>query len=101
MFDAKSRYRNQPTRELTRADGSVLRHVVPRWIPEPLAATLGAVHRASDSDRIDNLARRYLGLPTAWWMIADASGAMHPETIGDTPGETVVVPIPGTGQVRG
>jgi hypothetical protein len=101
MFDGQSRYRNQPTRELVRPDGSVLRYVLPRWIPEPSASTPGGVHRATDSDRIDNLARRYLGAPGAWWLIADASSAMHPDTIGDTPGEVIVVPLPTTGPVKG
>ncbi len=101
MFDERSRYRNQPTRESTRVDGTVVRHIVPRWIPEAALATVGAIHRASDSDRIDNLAHRYLGVATAWWLIADASGAMHPDTIGDTPGEIIIIPLPGTGPVRG
>jgi hypothetical protein len=101
MFDSKSRYRDQPTREFIRADGAPVRHIVPRWIPDPSASTTGTVHRASDADRIDNLAHRYLGVAAAWWMIADASAAMHPDTIGETPGDPVRIPLPGAGKVGG
>lgn len=101
MFDDKSRYRQQPLRDHILADGATVKYVLPRWLPEPGEAITGAVHRATDSDRIDNLAYRHFGVPTAWWMIAEAGSAMHPATIGDTPGETIVIPIPGTGLIKG
>jgi len=101
MFDSRSRYRDQPQREIELADGTRQRHVLPRWIPEPGEATIGAQHRATDSDRLDNLAFRYLGLAEGWWLIADAGLEMHPAKIGSKPGENVGIPLPQAGPVKG
>ncbi|UVO55697.1 hypothetical protein [Sphingomonas sp. SUN039] len=101
MFDNRSRYRDQPQRDFVRADGTSLRYVLPRWIPEPAQSVTATLHRASDSDRLDNLASRYLGLAEGWWLIADASDATHPRTIGATPGENIRIPMPQAGPVKG
>jgi hypothetical protein len=101
MFTADSRYFSQGTLEHVRADGETLRYVIPRILPPPGYAAVGIRHRATDSDRLDLLAWKNLGVPTAWWMIADANLVSHPAQLPGAPGSRVDIPLPGTGKVPG
>jgi hypothetical protein len=101
MFSKDSRYANQPVLEHTRTDGVTLRYVLPRWVPSPDSFTIGLRHRATDSERIDHLAYRHLGAPTAWWLIADANLVPHPADLPGAPGNEVLIPIPGIGGGQG
>jgi hypothetical protein len=101
MFAADSRYASQPTLDHVRADGEPVRYVLPRILPPPDTIQVALRHRTSDSDRLDLLAYRNFGAPTAWWMIADANRAAHPAALPGAPGETVVIPAPGTGRTPG
>lgn len=101
MFDASSRHASQPQRERVEADGRVVRFVRARWVPEVGLLAEGERHRVSDSDRADVLAWKAFGVPQAWWMIADANAVVHPRGLTDSPGETLVLPLPGTGGVPG
>jgi hypothetical protein len=101
MFDDKSRYRQQPLRDHQLPDGTSVRHVLPRWIPDASDAQTAFRHRMTDSDRLDNLAFQNLGLGPAWWLIADANITMHPANIGDTPDERITIPLPGQGPIKG
>ncbi|HEY5712956.1 MAG TPA: hypothetical protein VIT38_13770 [Allosphingosinicella sp.] len=94
MFSADSRYASQKQLDHVRADGEPVRYVLPRILPQPEDVQVSIHHRASDSDRLDLLAYRNLGAPTAWWMIADANRAAHPAALPGAPGETVAIPIP-------
>ena len=40
-----------------------------------------AVHRVAAGDRLDLIAARYLGDPTAAWQIADANAALDPDEL--------------------
>jgi hypothetical protein len=101
MFTSDSRYASQKLLDHVRADGEPVRYVQPRILPPPEDAQVSIRHRASDSDRLDLLAYRHLGAPTAWWMIADANRAAHPAALPGAPGEVVAIPIPGTGRTPG
>ena len=48
-------------------------------------------------DRLDLVAARYLGDPTAAWQVADANGALDPDelTAVEAEGDLLVVPFPG------
>lgn len=101
MFTLTSRYANQPVLAADRGDGVTARYVRPRWLPDPVAMTVATRHRTIEGDRIDLIAFRNLGNPTAWWMIADANRVIHPAALPGAPGDTVVIPVPGTGGVGG
>jgi len=101
MFSRASRYASQPVLEHTRPDGVTVRYVLPRLVPSPESFGVALRHRATDSERIDHLAYRYLGAPAAWWWIADANLAMHPAELPGAPGTEVRIPNPGTGRTRG
>ncbi len=94
MFTERSRYRNQPTRTRQTADGRQVVYVLARVTPQPETYQLSTRLPVTDSDRLDALAYRHLGEPTAFWMIADANRASHPAEVLDTPGSDVLIPLP-------
>lgn len=96
MFSERSRYASQPVRERTGADGRRAVYVLPRLAPPPEAYQVATRVTATDSDRLDALANRHLGEPTAFWMIADVNRATHPGEVLAEPGRAVAIPVPGT-----
>lgn len=101
MFEDRSRYATQPVRERTAPGGRRVVYVLPRLVPPPEAMQAGVRHVVTDSDRLDTLAFRHLGTPEAWWIIADANRAMHPEEVLATPGTDIAIAAPaarGTGR---
>lgn len=101
MFTLNSRYAGQPVLAADRGDGVAVRYVAPRPLPEPADLAVVTRHRTVDGDRLDLLAWRHLGSPTAWWMIADANRVAHPDELPGAPGDNVVIPVPGTGKAGG
>jgi nucleoid-associated protein YgaU len=97
MIDHSSRYANAAQAELVTPDGRRLRHLVPPILPQPSAHTAGQAHVVTDSDRADILAARAYGQATAWWLIANANTAAHPDQIAETPGSVRVIPVPEAG----
>jgi hypothetical protein len=70
---------------------------LPRRLPiDPDTSPL-AVHRVTEADRLDVLAERYLGDPSAAWMIAEANRALDPAAlIGPSAvGRLLRIPTPG------
>lgn len=94
MFDDKSRYAGLPTRSLTQAGGRTVAYVVRRMIPPPEAYVAAGGATISDSDRLDLLSYRHLGTPAGFYQIADANGAMHPQSPTAEPGKRLVIPLP-------
>jgi hypothetical protein len=95
MFSERSRYAGQPLRERQMPDGRRAVYVLARLTPPPEALQVGARVAVTDSDRLDGLAYRHLGEPTAWWMIADANRATHPDEVLAETGRNVAIPLPG------
>lgn len=71
MFDRNSRYAAQPTYATTTPDG---RRVTAVAIPAPRSEVPAGQHRQHAGDRLDLLAARYLGDPTAFWRLCDLNG---------------------------
>lgn len=66
--------------------------VVQRPVP-PLQAPAGSLtHTLVLGETLETLAKRYYGLETLWWRIADANPARHPDDW--QPGDVLVVPPP-------
>jgi hypothetical protein len=73
-----SRYEGVETYAVTDRRGRTVAVVaVP---PRPDQARLG-IHLMRDGQRLDHLAQRYLGDPTAWWRICELADAMLPESL--------------------
>ena len=96
MIDPNGRYANSRQAELERPDGSTVRHVVPPILPHPEDHAPARIHRVSDSDRADIIAAQTYGQATAWWMLANANTAAHPDQLTDPPGTRRVIPMPDT-----
>lgn len=94
MIDPTGRYASGRQAELERPDGRTVRHLVPPLLPHPDDHAPARIHRVSDSDRADIIAARSYGQATAWWMLADANTAAHPDQLTELPGTSRVIPMP-------
>jgi len=97
MFEPNSRYATVPDATLDRVgpDGTIrtIRYKRRRFLPAPSSMTPLARHVVSDADRLDLLAARYVGDPTAFWRICDANDVLRPEELEDV-GRPVVIAMP-------
>lgn len=97
MFDPDSRYANLPTAAVQVSDGEAgtreVRYVRRRFLPPAERFSTLAEHAVTEGDRLDNVAARYLGEPTRYWLLCDANNAMHPGEL-EEPGGTIRVPVP-------
>jgi hypothetical protein len=98
MFDEKSRYAGLPVARLDLPDGRSVAYVTRRLPPPPERYVAAGAVTITDSDRLDHIAWRHLGLPTAFWQIADANEAMHPDELSGPAGRRCVIPLPLTGR---
>jgi hypothetical protein len=97
MIAADSRYASSAQLTRTSPDGVQVIYLAPRVLPLPDGAAPVLIHRVTDSDRLDLLAWKTLGNPTLSWRIADANRAMHPGALPGEPGDSLVIPVAGTG----
>jgi len=80
MFAANSRYAKQPTDIRTLADGRMVTLVRP---PLPGPAAVKGWYRRQAGQRLDQIAARYLGDPTAAWWLCDANNSVVPDALAD------------------
>ena len=68
-----------------------------RTSADPAAARPLATHRVGSDDRLDLVTARYLGDPTAFWLVADANAALDPDALvgPQAEGDDIVIPVPG------
>lgn len=78
MFTPDSRYATQPTYLVTLPDGTQVTAVIP---PVPALAPIIGYHPATGGQRLDLVAVQYLGAPTTFWRLCDASNAMLPAAL--------------------
>lgn len=97
MFDPTSRYHPLPTAVWEREDGTEIRYVRRRFLPQAERLETLVEVTLTDGDRLDLIAARTLGRAEHFWRICDAQNAMHPDRLEDDPGRTLRVPIPRAG----
>jgi hypothetical protein len=99
VFTPGSRYAALETATVTlrQPDGSerTVRYVRRRLLPPIDEHTTLVEHTVAAGERLDLLATRYLGDPTQFWRLCDASGVLRPEEL-EVTGVVVVVAMPGT-----
>jgi nucleoid-associated protein YgaU len=88
-----SRYYGAAIEDLTLPDGTDVKYLGRRIIPQPSVYTATTTYVVSDGDRLDNLAQKFLGDPTLYWMICDANGATDPDELTTQTGQTIVIPV--------
>jgi len=94
-YGTSSRYYGLPVLEYQAPDGSPIRYVKRRFIPQPSAFATLVSHSVQQGDRIDTIAARYLGDPLYYWRIADANLAVRPDDA-LVDGKSVKIPLPAT-----
>jgi hypothetical protein len=94
MFDAQSRYGHLQTREYKAPDGRRIVYVTRRIVPPARSYQPAGRVSVTDSDRLDLITFQHLGIPTAFWQIADANEAMHPADLTAQVSRGLVIPIP-------
>jgi hypothetical protein len=78
MFFPGSRYINQPTYPVTRANGTVVQAVrIP--LPGP-ALLMGYVHQSLPR-RLDLIVSRFLADATTFWRLCDANNSVVPDVL--------------------
>lgn len=98
----RSRYEGLPTASVVVDDGGggvrEVAYLLTRTPPDPRGTIPLAWHRVVRSDRLDLVAARYLGDPSAFWTVCDANLALDPDALvaQDAEGSVLVVPVPGT-----
>ena len=93
-FPPTSRCYNIEVASLVREDGTVVRYLKRRFLPQPDRFVLLHEYRVSEGERPDHVAARELGDPEAFWRLCDANGVMHPDELTDTVGEAVRITLP-------
>jgi hypothetical protein len=94
LYPPGSRYYNIATVETMLAGGRVVRHLRRRFLPEPAALVPLGQHRVADSDRLDNLAARYLGDPLQSWRFGDSNLTLRLEALVEETGRPIRITLP-------
>ena len=98
MFDSTSRYFNSKIAivEVSNGDGTTrtVRYVQRRVIPPPDSGLTVIEHTVTEGDRLDNIAARYLGDPTEFWLLCDANNVLKPNDLTGTIGRVIKIALP-------
>lgn len=97
MFETRSRYAaiEDASIEVAQPDGTVrtVRYKLRRFLPRQDSLTVVAEHVMTDADRLDLLAARFAGEPTAFWRLCDGNDVLRPEEL-ERPGRIIDVVMP-------
>lgn len=96
MFDPTSRYYNLQTLQFTTADGRQIAFKERRFLPQGKNLPLLVEVIVKDSDRLDLITARTLGVAEQFWQICDANNAMQPAELTSQAGQRIRVPLPRT-----
>jgi nucleoid-associated protein YgaU len=95
-FPTDSRYHGSATLTYTTPDRRSISYLARRFVPAPGAPNFATVatHTVKQGDRLDLIAAKYLGDPLLFWLLCDANGAIRPDALVETPGETLSITMP-------
>ena len=97
MFESTSRYApvEEASIDLPQRDGSIrtVRFKRRRFLPSPASLTPLLEHTLASGERLDIVAARYAGDPTAFWRLCDAHEVLRPEDL-EVVGRVVIVAMP-------
>lgn len=97
-----SRYAGLGTLTYTAADGTVVRYLQRRIIPQPDQYSVLRRYVVVQGDRIDQIANSQLGDPLLFWILCDANVAMDPDDLtaqtGRSIGITLAAGVPSGGR---
>ena len=81
-----SRYYGATVESLVLPNGTMVQYLQRRIIPSASIYKSLQNYTVADGDRIDNLAAKYLGDPTLYWLICDSNTSMDPDALAAQPG---------------
>ena len=93
-FSPTSRYHDVEIATVDGPDGRPIAYLRRRFAPQPDRFALLRAHSVRAGERLDHLAAQYLGDSEQFWRIADANGAIAPETLTDDAGTVVRITLP-------
>ena len=88
-----SRYYGATVESLVLPNGTTVQYLQRRIIPSASIYTSLQNYTLVDGDRIDNLASKYLGDPTLYWLICDANTSLDPDALTARPGAMIRIPL--------
>jgi len=94
VFEFTSRYYPIETAVHVAPDGREIPYKRRRFLPQGEELPLLAEVTVVQGDRLDLISARTLGVPEAFWRIADANNAMDPAELTREPGRRLRVPQP-------
>lgn len=94
MFDFTSRYYAIETAIYVTPDGREIAYTRRRFLPQGENMPLLAEVVVTQGDRLDLITARTLGVPEAFWRVADANNAMNPFDLTEEPGRRLRIPLP-------
>lgn len=93
-FSPDSRYHGLDIAQWIRPDGVEISYVRRRFVPPPENFATLKEHRVAEGDRLDNLAAKFLGDAQQYWRLCDANGAIRPNELTETVGDTLRITLP-------
>jgi hypothetical protein len=88
-----SRYYGAQIEDCTLPDGTRVKYLARRILPQPGIYASVQYYVITDGDRLDNLATKFLGDPLLFWMICDANGVTDPDELTSQAGRTILIPL--------
>jgi hypothetical protein len=95
-INPSSRYYGAPIADYTQGDGTPVKYLARRILPQPAIYASVQNYVIVDGDRLDNLAAKFLRDPLLYWMICDANGSTDPDDLTSQIGRTIVIPLAST-----
>lgn len=97
MFETSSRYASveDATIDIAQRDGTLrpTRYKRRRFLPPRGSMTTLLEHTVLDGERLDTIANRYVGDPTAFWRLCDANEVLRPAEL-EVVGRVVTIAMP-------
>lgn len=88
-----SRYYGAGVEQLVLASGTQVSYLARRIIPQKSLYAQTQNYSVVAGDRLDNLAARFLGDPSLYWMICEANAARDADELTAEPGRVILIPL--------
>lgn len=92
-FSPSSRYGKSATLTYVDARGNAVSYLSRRFLPPSTRFAQLQLYNVVQSDRLDNLANRFLGDPEQFWKLCDANDGMNPDDLVEV-GESLRITLP-------
>ena len=93
MFDPTSRYADLEQADYERPDGTTVRYVRRRFVPDPATFEVLGRRSVTQGDRLDNMTADAFGDPELFWQLCDGNGVMEPAELEEI-GSTLLITVP-------